>query len=239
MLNLFRLGRPRRNAGGWHAAGWLLVAGWLLADGTCTPAGARPAPHPRHRPYIVALDPGHGGRDPGAVRRRPGLVEKRITLDVARRVARNLRRRGIRVRLSRRGDRTLPPRVRARWLDQTRSDVLVSLHCDAARTHRHTESGATTYYHAGGRAGARGSRPLARSIQRRLVRAAATRDRGVRPDRTRFRRGFYMLRRAHRPAALVELGYLSNPATARSLRQARYRERLARGVSSGVLAYLR
>ena len=199
-----------------------------------SPAEAARARGHRHRRYVVALDAGHGGRDPGATRRGARLPEKRVTLDVALRLAHYLRRRGVKVRLSRMGDRTLRPPVRAKWLDRTHSDVLVSLHCDAAPGRIHA-AGATTYFHSGSRA----SKKLARSIQTRLVRVTSTRNRGAQPDRVRCRHGFYMLRRAHRPAALVELGYISHPATARKMSRPAYRQRLAQGVGAGLLHYLR
>src|SRR6266542_4214122 len=109
----------------------------------------------------VAIDVGHGGRDPGAVG-PGGLKEKRITLDVSLRLARYLRRRGVRVVLSRTRDRSLPPRSRLRWSRHARAGALLSVHCDAAPKGCRA-AGVTTYYHAGSPVG----RALARAVQRR------------------------------------------------------------------------
>jgi N-acetylmuramoyl-L-alanine amidase len=162
------------------------------------------------------------------------MREKHVTLDVARRLARYLRRRGCAVRMSRWSDRTLRPPRRARWVRGTRANALVSVHCDAMPGRRRF-AGATTYFHRG-----RGSgRRLARSVHKRLLRAARIRSVGVRPDSTRFPRGFYVLRLARRPAVLVEMGYITHRPTAWRLRSPRFRQRLAEGIGSGVLAYLR
>lgn len=184
------------------------------------------------RSFVVAIDAGHGGRDPGAVGSR-GLREKRVALDVARRVAELLRGKGHRVHLSRSTDRTLTPSMRTAWLKRTRSDVLVSIHCDSTRV-RSYRGGASTYYHGGHRP----SRQLARSVQRGMVTRARTRDAGIKSDYTRFGRGFYLLRKARRPAVLVEVGYISNPATERLLATATYRQKLAQGISGGIVEYL-
>jgi N-acetylmuramoyl-L-alanine amidase len=111
--------------------------------------------------------------------------------------------------------------------------MLLSIHCDSAVTPR-PASGVTTYFHRGSTR----SHLLARAVQHRLVKAARTRNRGVQPDTRRYRRGFYMLRRARRPAALIELGYISHRPTARRLIQPHYRQRLASGIAAGVVDYL-
>lgn len=184
------------------------------------------------RSFVVAIDAGHGGRDPGASGPR-GLREKRVALDVARRLAETLRRKGHRVHLSRTTDRTTTPAMRTAWLKRTRSDVMVSIHCDSSPV-RSYRGGASTYYHGAHRP----SRALARAVQRKMVRTAGARDAGIKSDFSRFGRGFYLLRRARRPAALVEVGYISNPGTEKLLATAAYRQKLAEGIGAGILDYL-
>ncbi|MFQ6552456.1 N-acetylmuramoyl-L-alanine amidase family protein [Aestuariibius insulae] len=78
---------------------------------------------------VVAIDPGHGGRDPGA--ERDGVREADLMLSLARMLADELRARGIEAVLVRPGDitRSLPSRI-----TQARAagaGLLVSLHADA------------------------------------------------------------------------------------------------------------
>src|SRR4051812_21396340 len=76
----------------------LLTSGALLAGdaaraevllAAAKQAPAKPAPKPAAPRYVVALDPGHGGKDPGAIGRR-GTYEKEITFTVASDLARRL-----------------------------------------------------------------------------------------------------------------------------------------------------
>ena len=50
---------------------------------------------------------------------------------------------------------------------------------------------------------------------------------------------FEVLREARMPAALVEGGFLSNPADARNIYDSAFRKRMARAIVDGILAYKR
>ena len=58
-------------------------------------------------------------------------------------------------------------------------------------------------------------------------------DRGVRQA------GFYVLRQNYMPAVLVEVGFLSNASEEKLLRAAQHRDRLAEGISRGIVEYVR
>src|SRR5579872_753347 len=59
----------------------------------------------RHsKPYIVVLDPGHGGDDTGAVSPDGSLTEKNMNLDVAKLAAADLQHMGYTVYLTRTRD---------------------------------------------------------------------------------------------------------------------------------------
>ena len=70
---------------------------------------------------------------------------------------------------------------------------------------------------------------LASRIHGALLRSTGTTDRGVR--RARF---MAVLRGQHRPAVLIEGGYLSNPAEARRIASPDYRQELAEGVAKAL-----
>lgn len=90
----------------------------------------------------VVIDPGHGGKDPGAVG-PTGVREKDVNLDVARRLARLLRERGIEVVLTRTSDVFIPLAERSRIANRELPDLFLSIHADAAP--RASAQGATTY----------------------------------------------------------------------------------------------
>lgn len=84
---------------------------------------------PPEGPWVVVIDPGHGGRDPGTVSQQFNLTESAVVLDVAQRLKRVLdQEAGISVRLTREENVTLGLRDR---VDRARSlggDVFVSIH---------------------------------------------------------------------------------------------------------------
>jgi len=94
--------------------------------------GAPTGPVSATRVRRVVLDPGHGGSDPGAIG-PTGLTEAAVTLDVARRVADRLAARyGIQVVLTRDDDAYVDLETRTAHANDTRSDLFVSIHCNAA-----------------------------------------------------------------------------------------------------------
>jgi N-acetylmuramoyl-L-alanine amidase len=105
-------------------------------DTTAAPKPTAPADAPLPAPHIgfqtVVIDPGHGGEDIGA-RAPGGLEEKAFTLDVARRLRALLEGRlGVRVVLTRDDDRALPLDARAAVANNSKADLFLSLHVNAA-----------------------------------------------------------------------------------------------------------
>ncbi len=94
-------------------------------------AGAVAAAQPA-RPFVVIIDPGHGGMDPGAI--RGGWDEKDITLGIARELARQIDALpGYRAVLTRKGDYFVSLGDRVRIAQREKGDVFISIHCN---THR-------------------------------------------------------------------------------------------------------
>jgi N-acetylmuramoyl-L-alanine amidase len=82
----------------------------------------------------VMLDPGHGGSNTGAAGVIEGLYEKRLTLALARAIARRLEAAGVRVLLTRDADRYLTLRERSRAANAAGVDLFVSVHANASPT---------------------------------------------------------------------------------------------------------
>lgn len=184
-----------------------------------------PAPGPAGRPVVV-LDPGHGGSDPGAP--GPGsLEEKDIALAIARKARALLDEAGLRVVLTRDGDRTIGLYERAAVPGRVGAALFVSIHANASPLR--STAGIETYYYPGSPAGRR----LAAVLQRTLVSRLGRPDRGVQAA------DFVVVREPAVPAALVECGYLTNREEARLLASEDYQLRVARAIADGVLSYLR
>ena len=83
------------------------------------------------RDVVVAIDPGHGGRDPGAIGQRQ-TREKDIVLDVARRLeSRFAATPGVAPMMIRRDDTYVELRGRLERAREFRADLFVSIHADA------------------------------------------------------------------------------------------------------------
>jgi N-acetylmuramoyl-L-alanine amidase len=229
----------------WDGRGWTVAAAdWTEGVGF---RWAARFPAPRRGPPVVLLDPGHGGVDKGAVSRR-GVEEKRVTLDVARRVARRLESQGILVRLTRDRDVALSLDARVAIAKRVSPDLFVSLHVNSAPASP-SVSGVETFVltapgytsTAGGKSDATvypGHRYgplsafLAHEIQRGMIRQAGVEDRGIKRAR------FLLLKHVPAPAVLVEMGFLSHPREEAALIERDHRDRLAEGIARGILSYL-
>lgn len=109
--------------------------------GAVPPAAAlRPTPRPRR--FVVALDPGHGGRDPGAT--YGGVAEKELVLGFAKRLASDLRGSSlIDVVFTRSTDVFVTLEDRVLKARAAGADLFLSIHADAIRNP--DVSGASVY----------------------------------------------------------------------------------------------
>lgn len=197
----------------------------------------------------VLLDPGHGGTDRGARGPRLGIEEKRTVLDITRRVRFCLAREGVRVFLTRDGDRPVELDSRAAQAARVGADALVSIHLNSAESS--FPRGVETYVmpvagYPSTSSPVRGpgdrkftpannfdhsSTILGYAIQKALLAKTGAPDRGLRRAR------FVVIKNAACPAALVECGFLSNRAEEQALFSEAYRDKIARGIAQGILNY--
>lgn len=207
----------------------------------------------------VVIDPGHGGSDRGT--RGRFSLEKEMTIDVAKRVNRDLIGNGLRVLLTRTTDETVALEDRVEFAHMKGADLYVSIHfnsggsAEGIETYCTAPAGASSTANFSGSGGDRdtgggdrdtggGDRSavtnnrfdgqnvwLAHCAQRSLLQATGAMDRGVRRSR------FYVLRYADCPAILIEAGFLSSPTEERRILRSDYRDTLARAIADGILTY--
>jgi N-acetylmuramoyl-L-alanine amidase len=193
---------------------------------TSQPQPPAQASRPRQSRPVIALDPGHGGRDPGAVG-VDGILEKDIVLLVAHQVRHLLQERGYEVVMTRTDDREVLLQPRVDIAVQANATLLVSIHANALD--RSSVHGIETYYLRPD------SAELAAILHRSLVRATGAADRGVRRAR------FFMVRETPvgMPSVLLELGYVTSPTEGRKLATPEYQAILARAIAEGIETFLR
>jgi N-acetylmuramoyl-L-alanine amidase len=100
------------------------------------------------RPFLVVLDPGHGGHDDGTTWGRGGrrVTEKEIVLDLANEVAAQLRANRVRTILTRKEDRYVELEDRTALANRLGADVFVSIHVNSnPKKHRGRAHGAETF----------------------------------------------------------------------------------------------
>lgn len=198
---------------------------------------------------IIVLDPGHGGDDRGACGAR-GLEEKRAVMDLAERTRVHLANAGIKVYLTRSGDRALSLVERPFRANQWNADVFVSIHLNASATA--SASGVETYVLAApgypstnakeglrtakvsyrGNAHNGANMILAYMLQKNLLAKTGAEDRGIRRAR------FAVLKDINCPAALVECGFLSNAREEWLFRTDDYLNKVSQALAQGIIEYL-
>lgn len=237
----------------------------LLGVGILTTAHASDVA-PDDRFDVVVIDPGHGGADFGA-RGASGMLEKNVVMQIARRIRTSLTALGLRVVFTREDDRFVTLTERAEIANRAQGDLFLSIHANSAegREARGPETYflsleasdeeamrvALTENEVFGREAAvpdsddivagilgdlilsdhmRGSSEIATAIQRNLRQLNGA-SRGVKQA------PFVVLMGVNMPAALVEIGFLTNAEEARKLRTRKYRGAIADAVARAVRSY--
>lgn len=186
-------------------------------------------------PQVIVLDPGHGGIDTGAGGRQ-GVMEKDITLPICQYLKGYFQLSGARVLLTRKDDRELSEdlvedlKARIRPAQEAGATVFLSIHGNSFPSAY--EYGAQTFYYPNHPESYR----LARCIQDELLKITTPLGENYRDVEEG---DFYVLRNAPCPAALVEVGFLSNPKEEALLADPEYQRQLAWHIFAGTVAFLR
>ncbi|WNG47547.1 N-acetylmuramoyl-L-alanine amidase [Archangium minus] len=214
----------------------------------------------------VVIDAGHGGHDTGAIGRK-GTQEKEVTLAIARKLARELRTRGLEVMLTREDDHYLKLEERARLANEMKGDLFISVHCNAApssklrgietytlntsadrysirlaaRENASSEKGISDLQFIladlATKANTEESTRLANQVQKNLVSHLSSHYKGVKNLGTKEAL-FYVLLGVKMPAILVETSFLSNPEEEKRLASDTYQEEVAQAIAHGVEDFL-
>jgi len=215
----------------------------------------------KDEPFVVMIDPGHGGRDPGA-KGHNGLLEKDLTLDIAKRVRLFLTEfDDIDVTLTRNHDHGLSRMTRIAAIKRANADMVISLHFNhlpqsdvnlvesfyagpenllQSSTTQTLTKDARNYKAQRVRSRdvsfTQGSKRLAHILQRQLYAEVGFQNNAVR-DAGVKRKTLFVLTQGDAPSALVEISCLSHPAEADKLATEDYRNRLAAALVDGIRNY--
>lgn len=90
------------------------------------------------KPFIVAVDAGHGGKDSGA-RGKHGTLEKKVVFEIAKKLTALINKQaGMKAIMVRKGDYFVPLRERMNIARKVNADLFVSIHADAFKNSKVT-----------------------------------------------------------------------------------------------------
>ncbi|RJS25241.1 N-acetylmuramoyl-L-alanine amidase [Corallococcus sp. H22C18031201] len=214
----------------------------------------------------VVIDPGHGGHDPGSIGKE-GTREKDVALAISKRLAAELRSRGLEVLLTRDDDRFIRLEDRAKLANEQHGDLFISVHCNsavsrklrgietytlntsadrysirlAARENASSEKGIGDLQFIladlATKANTEESSRLAMQVQKSLVSNLAPKYGGIK-DLGHKEALFYVLLGAKMPAILVETAFISNAEEEERLASDGYQEAVAQSIAHGVEEFL-
>lgn len=187
---------------------------------------------------IILIDPGHGGPDGGAGDQK--VLEKNIALAVSLKLRDYLQEQGALVIMTRENDKDLADpttrgysrrkvedlKQRLKMINHTDIDLFVSIHLNAIPSARW--SGAQTFYATQYKE----NRLAAKFIQDELRKNLKNTTR-----KAKALNSVYILKNATRPGALVEIGFLSNPAERANLQKDSYQEKVVSSIYRGIIRY--
>jgi len=200
------------------------VAGWIVSNNGSNQQILKGGAESYLKNKTIILDPGHGGGDNGTTGAN-GTLEKELTLRTARLLYDKLRAAGANVYLTRSTDTfiSLPSRVYAATANG--ADAFISLHYDSSLDR--SSRGMTGYYYYDYQKG------LADSLYTSTIAQTDLSGRGVRFG------DFHVIRENSQTAALIELGYLSNPQEEITLNSSMFQENAASGLYDGLARYFK
>lgn len=171
------------------------------------------------------IDFGHGGSDPGAIGN--GLLEKDVNLNVGLEVVEILEEKGVEVTTSRTDDIFVSLGDRVKMANAAGADIFVSIHING---HSNTAAnGLETFSYPGSSVGAILSKDIHEAVWKTGLFKA---NRGLKTA------NFQVLRQSKMPAALTELGFISNKDDADIIRKKANQSRMAKAIAKGILKHL-
>ncbi|TSI07375.1 N-acetylmuramoyl-L-alanine amidase [Lysinibacillus sp. BW-2-10] len=177
---------------------------------------------------VIAIDPGHGGKDPGAVGN--GLKEKDIVLNVGLHLRDYLEQAGFEVVMTRSTDVFISLEDRVVISESAGAGTFVSLHMNSATNT--SASGTETYSSkTGSSSKVESSKKLSAFIQDRLIDTLGTKDRGEKTAE------FKVIKENSNPSVLVEMGFISNASDAKLV--STHEKETAEAIYLGIMDYFK
>lgn len=181
---------------------------------------------------IVVIDAGYGGEEKG--NSAYGMDEKDITLDVAHKLTELFEQTDIKAYCTRTDDVNPTLEKRANLANALKADLFISIHVNADESTR-TTTGITSCYNQVDTQSQLTNQELAQLLQKKVILQTSAADRGV----VQLQEENELLRQIEVPAAVIEIGYVTNKQEAIKMASEAYKDRVAKGIYEAVFAALR
>lgn len=173
----------------------------------------------------IAVDAGHGGTNNGAEGVTTKSLEKNFTIRFANELEKYLKEKGVHVIMTRTSDTTFNNVDRVLMLQKIMPNVLVSLHLNSSRNEN--IKGVSTYYkHIG-------FKSFTTTILYRLLQLDLSEFGNVGSF------NFTLNAPTDFPAALVEIGFLSNPEDEKKILNSKFQKAVAKKIYKGIRDWLK
>ena len=205
-----------------------------------TDPSASPTPEPTPPPInrYVTIDAGHGGNDPGTIYTDENgeitAKEKDINLAVALLVKEKLEKNDVKVHMIRTTDTYVDFEKVGKIANEKKTSLFVSIHTNSAPAPEAHGIEVWGYLTGGSNYAGMTSKKLSENVLEGLIEETDANDRGVKDGK-----GLAVVHTSEMPAALVELGFITNDEERENMMDDEYREKLAEGIVKGILKSLK
>ena len=215
----------------------------------------KPTQKPEKKTYIVVIDPGHQREQdtseepigPGASETKPkvssgtsgvssGLQEHELTLQVSKKLKKELKKRGYTVYMTRTtADVNISNAERAGYAKKMGADIFIRIHANGSESHavRGALSMAPSKKNPYAASLAVKSQKLSRMVLDEYCKATGMKNRGV-----MLTDQMSGINWASMPVTILEMGFMSNPKDDMAMKEKEFQEKMAAGAAAGIDRYV-
>ncbi len=191
--------------------------------------------HPRERyEKVIVIDPGHGGGAPGAIKQ--GIMEKDINLGIVKELKELLDEndQNIGVYYTRTEDVNPTFGQRAQLGEKAGANLFISVHCNSTSDGEMSDyHGVEVLYDEQKSEEEYGGERLAQICLEEFTAATGSKGNGITKGNS-----IYILRNSEVPAALIEVGFMTNQEELHRMTTEEFQQRAAQGVYQAILRAL-
>lgn len=171
----------------------------------------------------IVIDPGHGGSDSGTLSANETYMEKTYTLQMAKKVANELRQQHVNVIMTRTRDEYVTLAKRTQLADQSHANLFISFHFNSDNGNGNADGYGVYQYHSS-------DNKVANTVNKALNNLPV-RSRGVSFG------NYYVLRENQRPAILCEMGFMDSTHDIQYIKSSDYQQHVADDMSKSLSKY--